>query len=131
MSETEVVGLLNMLRTAYPRFYVDTTQEEVINVVKLWHEMFKNDSREDVLRATKELICELKYPPVIADIKQKIDLYERDRQLEKHAKLLENEEKERMLMLKKRQKALPTAEKKVNASEYVKNIKKIILGGQN
>lgn len=131
MSEIEIVGLLNMLRTAYPRFYANTTQEEVANVVKLWHEMFKNDNREDVLRATKELICELKYPPVIADIKQKIDLYERNRQLEEHSKTLEKEEKEKMLMLEKRQKTLPTAEKKINVSEYVKNIKKIIFGGQN
>lgn len=131
MSEVEIVGLLNMLRTAYPRFYANTTQEEVANVVKLWHEMFKNDNREDVLRATKELICELKYPPVIADIKQKIDLYERNRQLEEHAKILEKEEKERLLMLEKRQKALPTAEKKVNVSEHIRNIKKIIFGGQD
>lgn len=72
MNKEEVVKLLTILQTAFPRFYVNQTKEEMIDAVNLWHDMFRDDEPKLVIAAAKELLTTLKYPPTIADIKEKM-----------------------------------------------------------
>lgn len=72
MNKKEVVKLLTIFQTAYPRFYVNQTEEELMEAVNLWHDMFKDDDPKLVVPAAKELLGTLKYPPTIADVKEKM-----------------------------------------------------------
>lgn len=72
MNKEQVIKLLMLLQTAYPRFYVNQTKDELAGAVDLWHDMFKNENANLVFAATKELLGSLKFPPAIADIKEKM-----------------------------------------------------------
>lgn len=74
MTRKETAQILLILKKAYPFFYKDITQESAIEIVKLWHEMFKEDDVTLVIKAVKLLIKtdEKGYPPVIGVIKSKM-----------------------------------------------------------
>lgn len=72
MTVDETKMILGILKTAYPNFYKEMSKQEMLNVVDLWADMFKNDNSKLVTVAVKELINSFQYPPTIADIKNKI-----------------------------------------------------------
>lgn len=72
MTIDETKMILGILKTAYPNFYKEMSKQEMLNVVDLWADMFKNDNSKLVTVAVKELINSFQYPPTIADIKNKI-----------------------------------------------------------
>lgn len=128
MNKEEIIAIFKILKVAYPRFYIDISKEDMIKTINLWLEMFQNNNKQDITKAIKELICELEFPPTIADVKKKINKYESERKLFQTIKAKEE-----------RQKSIENAEtklleqpkeniKKANPKEYIKNIKKIILG---
>lgn len=60
-----------MINVAYPRFEI---KQDVIGMtVDLWVELFKDIPYSTIETAVRKLIYELKYPPSIADIAQKIE----------------------------------------------------------
>ena len=129
MNKEEVIAILKVLKVAYPKFYNNISKEDMLKTIDLWIEMFKNDNKQDITRAVKELMCELEFPPAIADIKKKINKYSDDRKLLQ--KIKEDEIKEQKLLENLDVKLLeqPKQEvKKINVKEYVNNIKKMILG---
>ena len=72
MTRQEALAVLAMLKTAYPSFYKDYSKEELNAAVNLWATMFSEESIQVVTEAIKALMCTLKYPPTIADVKEKI-----------------------------------------------------------
>lgn len=72
MNREQAIALLKILKTAFPRFYTDMTKEEAESTISLWVDMFKHENPNLVITATKELINTLKFPPTIADIKEKM-----------------------------------------------------------
>lgn len=72
MDREQAIVVLKLLKTAYPRFYADITKEDAENMVNLWIDMFKQDDPSLVILAVKELINTLKFPPAIADVKEKM-----------------------------------------------------------
>jgi len=72
MTREETKTILAVLKAAYPNFYKNMTKEDAKNTVDLWATMFTDDSARLVTEAVKSLICTLKYPPTIADVKEKI-----------------------------------------------------------
>ncbi len=72
MTRDDTVIILGILKTSYPNFYKDMKKDEMYNTIDLWSEMFANDDVNVVKVAAKELIQTLKFPPAIADIKQKM-----------------------------------------------------------
>jgi len=61
-----------IINIAYPRFEL---KAETLNLtVDLWANMFSDIPYKTIEAAIQKLICELKYPPSIADIMQKIEL---------------------------------------------------------
>ena len=128
MNKEEVIAILKVLKVAYPKFYNNISKEDMLKTIDLWIEMFKNDNKQDITRAVKELMCELEFPPAIADIKKKINKYSDDRKLLQ--KIKEDEIKDQKLLENLDVKLLeqPKQEvKKINVKEYVNNIKKMIL----
>ena len=74
MTRQEALAIMAMLKTAYPSFYKDLSKEELNAAVNLWATMFSEEPIQVVTEAIKALMCTLKYPPTIADVKEKIHL---------------------------------------------------------
>jgi hypothetical protein len=74
MNNNEVTANMAIMKTAYPAFYKDMADEEIDNVISLWTMMFESDNAKIVTEAVKSLVCTLKFPPTIADVKGKIAL---------------------------------------------------------
>ena len=72
MTRQEALKILTVLKTAYPNFYKDYSKEELNAAIDLWATMFAEEHPEIVTEAIKALMCTLKYPPTIADVKEKI-----------------------------------------------------------
>jgi len=72
VTRQEALAIMAMLKTAYPNFYKDLSKEDINATVNLWATMFSEESIQVVTEAIKALICTLKYPPTIADVKEKI-----------------------------------------------------------
>ena len=72
MNRDEIVTILGTLKTAYPKFYVDMSKEEMYNTIDLWTEMFSHENPKLVVAAVKNLINTFKWPPTIADIKEEM-----------------------------------------------------------
>lgn len=72
MTRQEALAVMAMLKTAYPTFYKNYSKDEINAAVDLWATMFADDSARLVTEAVKSLMCTLKFPPTIADVKEKI-----------------------------------------------------------
>ena len=127
MNREEIIAILKVLKVAYPRFYNNITKEDMLKTIDLWGEMFKNDSKQDITRAVKELICELEFPPSIAEIKKKINKYKGERAMLE--KIKKEELTSKQVMQLDKPKEIETKQK-VNAKKYIDNIKNAIFGGK-
>lgn len=74
MNREETKAILAILKAGYPNFYKDMTKEDATNTINLWTAMFADDPAQVVTEAVKSLMCTLKFPPTIADVKEKISL---------------------------------------------------------
>lgn len=72
MTKSETGKLLFLLQTAYPRYYDGKTADELAGAVDLWYDLLKDHDTTLVFAAAKELLGTLKFPPTIADIKEKM-----------------------------------------------------------
>lgn len=66
--------IMAVIRTAYPTYYHDMSENELIQAVKLWTEMFADDSAHDVAAAVKAYMAtDTKgFPPSIGQVKAKM-----------------------------------------------------------
>jgi hypothetical protein len=78
MNVQETMVIMEVLKASYPRFYQGMTTEELRSVVNVWAMMFEDDNAKIVTEAVKAMITTLKFPPTIADIKEKIHLLLRE-----------------------------------------------------
>jgi len=81
MVTDDVIAILNIIKVAYPRFYSNVTKQEADDAVNLWSIMFADDDAKVVTEAVKAMIATLKYPPTIADVKEKIRLITTEEQM--------------------------------------------------
>ena len=72
MTRQEALAVMAMLKTAYPTFYKNFNKEDISAAVNLWATMFSEEPIQVVTEAIKALMCTLKFPPTIADVKEKI-----------------------------------------------------------
>lgn len=66
MTEKELANVMRLLERQYRNFYDGRNKQEVFEA---WYPFFKDDNAEDVQTATVEVICSLRFPPTVADIK--------------------------------------------------------------
>ena len=134
MRREEIIAVMGIVKTAYSRFYQNQTKEETKQAVDLWAEMFKDDETMDVVKAIKELIVELEYPPTIADVKKKVKMYEWDREYTRRKEeenKKEQEDYERFLKKQEELKRLPKPE--INKEEIQKRLEELrhaLFGGK-
>lgn len=74
MTRDEVTAILAVLKTAYPTFYKNMSDDEIEDVIDLWATMFADDEVRIVTEAVRAYIAtDTKgFPPVIGQIKEKI-----------------------------------------------------------
>ena len=72
MNKKEILSMLNLLKIAYPSYYREFSKKEIEETMLLYEQMFKDYDGHLVLLAVKEIIGTAKFPPTIADIKEKI-----------------------------------------------------------
>jgi hypothetical protein len=72
ITKTEMSKIMDILKTAYPRYYINSTKEEVINAINLWCEMFNDVELQTLAVAVKAVIANSEYPPTIADVRKQI-----------------------------------------------------------
>jgi hypothetical protein len=72
MNKDQVIAILKILKTSYPKFYSDMTKEDMLNTIDLWTEMFAHENPALVVAAVKNLINTFKWPPTIADVKDEM-----------------------------------------------------------
>lgn len=72
MTREEAIKVLSILKANYQGFYKDISKREAEEVISLYQVMFSDCDIGLVVLAVKELINSLKYPPTIADIKNKM-----------------------------------------------------------
>lgn len=72
MNRENIIAILGILKTAYPRFYVNMTKTEANETIALWQEMFNDTDIRILTIAVKGLISHFEFPPTIADVKKEI-----------------------------------------------------------
>lgn len=74
MTRQETGVVMNILTTAYPRFYSGKDAPDPVNTLNLWAEMFREDPVELVAAAVKALIVtdQKGFPPHIGAVKDNI-----------------------------------------------------------
>lgn len=81
MTREETKSILAVLKAGYPNFYKDLNKSDAEMIVNLWATMFASEPAQIVSEAVKALMCSLKWPPTIADVKEKIELLTQPPQL--------------------------------------------------
>ena len=72
MNRKEATQVLAILKAGYPNSYKNITPEEVQGIVGVWSMQFADMSAEIVLMALNKAISTCKYPPTVAEVKEKI-----------------------------------------------------------
>jgi hypothetical protein len=72
MTREETKSILAILKIGYPNFYKDLKKPDADQTIDLWSTIFANECSQVVVEAVKSLMCTLKFPPTIADVKEKI-----------------------------------------------------------
>lgn len=72
MSRDNIIAILGILKTAYPRFYSNMTKSQAEETIALWQEMFNDTDIRILTIAVKRLITHLEFPPTVADVKKEI-----------------------------------------------------------
>lgn len=72
VTKTEMAQIMDILKTSYPRYYINTTPADVAKAINLWTEMFNDINLAILAIAVKSLISHSEFPPTIADVKKEI-----------------------------------------------------------
>ena len=72
MTRDNVIAILGILKTAYPKFYKEMKKNEAEETISLWQEMFSDTDIRILTIAVKRLITHFEFPPTIADVKKEI-----------------------------------------------------------
>lgn len=74
MTREDTKSILSVLRAGYPNFYKDLNKADADQIIDLWATMFADEPLMVVIEAVKSLMVTAKFPPTIADVKEKIYL---------------------------------------------------------
>ena len=72
MTKKEALQILAILKAAYPSSYNNMTKEEASGTVAIWAMQFAGMPVDIVMMAIHKLISTSKFPPSVAEVKEKI-----------------------------------------------------------
>lgn len=74
MNKQDTENVLNIVNVAYPQYLKHMTPIERKTQLSVWYDLLRNYAKEDVVVAVRKHIEINKYPPSIADIREKLKL---------------------------------------------------------
>lgn len=72
MTKKEALQILAILKAAYPASYNNMTKEEASGTVSIWAVQFADVPVDIVMMAIHKAIATNKFPPTVAEVKEKI-----------------------------------------------------------
>jgi hypothetical protein len=72
MNRKEATQILAILKAGYPNSYKNITDDDALGIVNLWSMQFADMSPDIVFMALNKAISTSKYPPTVAEVKEKI-----------------------------------------------------------
>lgn len=72
MNAEETKQILAILKAAYPSSYSGMTKKEAYGVITVWSVQFADLPADVVLMAVQKAISSSKFPPTIAEVKEKV-----------------------------------------------------------
>lgn len=72
MQRHDIIKILSVLKTAYPRFYSNMSKEDANETINLWLDMFKDFEVDVAMIAVRNLINTNEFPPTIAEVKNEL-----------------------------------------------------------
>lgn len=82
INRNNVIAILSVIKVAYPNFHNNLSEDDDLdNVINLWTTMFSDEDSGIVTEAVNALIATCKFPPTIADVKEKINLITQPQQM--------------------------------------------------
>jgi hypothetical protein len=106
MNKQDTENVLNIVNASYPQYLKHMTPIERKTQLAVWYDLLRDCDKDDVLAAVRKHIETSKYPPSIADVREKVKLVERIKKargkLADGTKLLTNGQADRLAELKQK-----------------------------
>lgn len=106
MNKQDTENVLNIVNASYPHYLKHLSQIERKTQLAVWYDLLRDCDKDDVLAAVRKHIETSKYPPSIADVREKIKVIERIKRargkLADGTKLLTNGQADRLAELKQK-----------------------------
>lgn len=74
MNKQDTENVLNIVNASYPQYLKHMTPIERKTQLAVWHDLLRDYDKGDVLAAVRKHVETSKYPPSIADIREKLKL---------------------------------------------------------
>lgn len=104
MNKQDTENVLNIVNASYPQYLKHMTPIERKTQLAVWYDLLCGYDKSDVLTAVRKHVETSKYPPSIADVREKIKVIERIKRargkLADGTKLLTNGQADRLAELK-------------------------------
>lgn len=106
MNKQDTENVLNIVNASYPQYLKHMTPIERKTQLAVWYDLLCGYDKSDVLTAVRKHVETSKYPPSIADVREKIKVIERIKRargkLADGTKLLTNGQADRLAELKQK-----------------------------
>lgn len=77
MNKQDTENVLNIVNASYPHYLKHMTPIERKTQLAVWYDLLRDCDKDDVLAAVRKHVETNKYPPSIADVREKVKLIER------------------------------------------------------
>ena len=106
MNKQDTENVLNIVNASYPQYLKHMTPIERKTQLAVWYDLLRDCDKDDVLAAVRKHVETSKYPPSIADVREKIKVIERIKRargkLADGTNLLTNGQADRLAELKQK-----------------------------
>lgn len=127
MNKQDTENVLNIVNASYPQYLKHMTPIERKTQLAVWYDLLCGYDKSDVLMAVRKHVETSKYPPSIADVREKIKVIERIKRargkLADGTKLLTNGQIDRMTEYKQELAKINSDIAKANTDEQVRGLK--------
>ena len=127
MNKQDTENVLNIVNVSYPQYLKHMTPMERKTQLAVWYDLLCGYDKSDVLTAVRKHVETSKYPPSIADVREKIKVIERIKRargkLASGTRLLTSGQIDRMTEYKQELAKINSEIAKANTDEQVRGLK--------
>lgn len=127
MNKQDTENVLNIVNASYPQYLKHMTPMERKTQLAVWYDLLRDCDKDDVLAAVRKHVETSKYPPLIADVREKVKLVERIKKargkLASGTRLLTSGQIDRMTEYKQELAKINSEIAKANTDEQVRGLK--------